>query len=79
MEHVRCPFCGARVAVGGDGTAEPRCPRCGAWTVPVPAHGAAHLGWGLETTMALEERAEEGPAGRIAFVRAPYAGEGPVP
>jgi|GEM_PF-3906441 len=81
MGYVHCPFCGARVAVGSDGSVEPKCPRCGAWAV-TRAHAAADgpaaegaLAAGtLGATMALELRGLEGPEGPISFVRAPYGG-----
>lgn len=86
MGYVHCPFCGARVSVGSDGSVEPKCPRCGAWavaagagdpTMPPELHGHADLTGSMGATMALETRGVAGPTGEVAFVRAPYAGEVP--
>jgi len=86
MGSVHCPFCGAQVSVGSDGAVEPKCPRCGAWAVagaradPSSRAGLeAHvdLTGAMGELMALETRDVAGPAGDVAFVRAPYAGETP--
>ena len=86
MGYVHCPFCGARVTVGSDGSVEPKCPRCGAWAARDAAGGGSGSGEpqdeaGVSTTMgatmALETRSVEGPAGEVSFVRAPYAGDFP--
>jgi len=81
MGSVHCPFCGGSVHVAGDGSVEPRCPRCGAWAVAAGTgaglRGATAASTALGATQALEERAVAGPSGEVRFIRAPYAGEVP--